>query len=270
MIDDHAAAGTYFDFAPWAFRRAATDDQRKAQLDWQSELAGRGEVTFADGVFVSPLAAVFPTRMDVGEDSYIAAHAYVLVDELQMGAQSTLNPYAVARGRVRMGSQVRVGAHTSLLGFNHSTAPDRPVCKQPTTSRGITIGDDVWIGSHVVVVDGVTIGDHAIIGAGAVVTKDVPAWAVVVGNPARQIRDRRDSTGRTSGSNGARAAGGADLSHRLTTFADRARDQAVDVLARYWQAGEGPPVGLGGRGARWPVPRPAGRRTHRPGLVRRR
>jgi hypothetical protein len=69
----------------------------------------------------------------------------------------------------------------------------------------------VWIGSHVVVVDGVTIGDHCVIGAGAVVTKDVPAWTVAAGNPARRIRDRRHTgSGGGSGLGDTAGAGGAD------------------------------------------------------------
>jgi acetyltransferase-like isoleucine patch superfamily enzyme len=237
MTDEtRAVPEGFYDFAPWAFRRDATDDERKAQHALQAELEARGDVTFGPDVFVSPLAAIYPSRLDVGAGSYIAAHAYVLVDDLRMGEYSTLNPYSVARGRVRMGDLVRVGAHTSLLGFNHSFEPDRPVCRQPTTSKGITIGDDVWIGSHVVVVDGVHIGDHAVVGAGAVVTKDVPAWAVVGGNPARFIRDRR--TPRSP-----RRSGATDLSDRLAEFADRARTQAADLLGRCWQDDAGSQLG---------------------------
>ena len=222
MAHGDATTPQYLDFAPWVYPREATEEERKAQRDWHAELATRGDVTIADDAYISPQAAVFPRRMRIGPGSYIAAHTYVLVDDLEMGERCTLNPYSVARGRVRMGDKVRVGAHTSLLGFNHSMAPDRAVCEQPTTSKGIAIGNDVWIGSHVVVVDGVTIGDHAVVGAGAVVTKDVPAWAVVGGNPARFLRDRRDVHRAGRKPDG-------DLAERLAAFADRAREALRDL-----------------------------------------
>lgn len=166
---------------------------------------------------------MFPDRLRLGDDSYIAAHAYV-TGELTTGSDCTVNPYATVRGTVTLGDGVRIGAHTSLLGFNHSMAPDRPVFQQPHTSRGITVGDDVWIGSHVVVVDGVTIGDHCVIGAGAVVTKDLPDWTMAAGNPARPLRDRRSTA----------AAPAVQVPDPLTRFADTARTQAADVLARCW------------------------------------
>jgi virginiamycin A acetyltransferase len=56
--------------------------------------------------------------------------------------------------------------------------------------KRITIGNDVWIGARAVILDGITIGDGAIVGACAVVTKDVPPYAVVAGVPARVIRYR--------------------------------------------------------------------------------
>ncbi|MGV9382467.1 acyltransferase [Nonomuraea sp. NPDC003707] len=211
---------TKFDFCPWLFWDHATEEDRRAQESHLEELRARFDLK-AGKVFVSPLAAVYADRLRMGDHCYIAAHAYVTHDVV-MGDDCTVNPYAVVRGNIVLGDAVRIGAHTSLLGFNHGTAPDRPVFRQPTTSKGIRIGDDVWIGSNVVVLDGVTIGDHAVVGAGAVVTKDVPAWAMVAGNPARRIRDRR-ATG-----------SGDDLEGLLAGFAARAREQAEDVLGRCW------------------------------------
>ena len=112
--------------------------------------------------------------------------------DLVIGADCTVNVSTVVRGTVRLGDAVRIGGQTSLLGFDHGMADlTEPIFRQPMSSLGITVGDDVWIGSHVVVLDGVRIGSHAVVGAGSVVTRDVPEWAVVVGNPARVVRDRR-------------------------------------------------------------------------------
>lgn len=224
---DIGSTPTEYDFCPWLFWTGATAAERAAQSAWQQVVAARGDVEFADEVFVSPLAAVFPARLRLGHRSYIAAHAYV-TEDVEFGAHCTLNPFAVARGLIRIGDHVRIGAHASLLGFNHGMAPDRPVHQQPVNIKGITVGDDVWIGSAAVVLDGVTIGAHAVIGAGAIVTKDVPAWTIVGGNPARPIKDRR---GTGSGDSG-------DLGGRLARFADNVRAQAPDVLARCWTGTE--------------------------------
>ncbi|MET7733251.1 DapH/DapD/GlmU-related protein [Streptomyces sp. NPDC005402] len=182
----------HFDHCPWLFADEATEEQRAAQREVQRAIGG--DTGIGERCYVAESAAVFPDRLRLGDDSYIAAHAYV-TGELTTGSDCTLNPFTTVRGNVVLGAGVRIGAHTSLLGFNHSMAPDRPVFRQPLTSRGIRVGDDVWIGSHVIVVDGVTIGDHCVVGAGAVVTRDLPAWSVAAGNPARVLRDRREARG---------------------------------------------------------------------------
>ena len=72
--------------------------------------------------YVAESAAVYPDRLRLGDDSYIAAHAYVTGD-VRTGANCTLNPFTTVRGTITLGNGVRIGAHTSLLGFNHSMAP---------------------------------------------------------------------------------------------------------------------------------------------------
>ncbi|MFF9038350.1 acyltransferase [Streptomyces sp. NPDC014892] len=229
---DSLGRSVRFDHCPWLFEKEATEEERAAQRERQGSLDGDSEV--GERCYVAESAAVLPDLLRLGDDSYIAAHAYV-TGTLTTGTDCTLNPFTVARGTVSLGTGVRIGAHTSLLAFNHSMDPDRPIHRQPQTSRGITVGDDVWIGSHVVIVDGVTIGDHCVIGAGAVVTKDVPAWTVAAGNPARPIRDRREPTGpkRETGGAGAGTAG----PEGLARFGDAARAQAADLLARCWDGG---------------------------------
>ncbi len=211
-----------FDVEPWRFRHEADAEERQAQAAFAEQHAWR----LGTDAFVSPLAAVETEDLALGDRSYVAAHAYVS-GSVHLGADSTVNYGAVVRGTVQGGNGVRIGAHTSLLAFNHGMEPGTEVFRQPLTSRGITVGDDVWIGSHVVVLDGVSVGDHAVLAAGAVVTKDVPAGAVVGGNPARRIRWRVPPAGHASD----------DLADALARFERRAREQAADVLARSWDPG---------------------------------
>jgi acetyltransferase-like isoleucine patch superfamily enzyme len=76
-----------------------------------------------------------------------------------------------------------------LLAVNHIFEDSgRPFVDQGITAQGITIEDDVWIGSGAVVTDGVTIGTGAVVAAGSVVTHNVAAQTVVAGSPAREIR----------------------------------------------------------------------------------
>jgi acetyltransferase-like isoleucine patch superfamily enzyme len=95
------------------------------------------------------------------------------------------------------GSKVTVGryglfaAYTYLVGGGHEfERAGVPVIEQERRSRGITLGENVWLGAGAKVMDGVSIGDHAVVGAGAVVTEDLPAGAVAVGVPARVVRTR--------------------------------------------------------------------------------
>ena len=244
---DAPVAGRVFDrhhhdYSPWGFWSTAPAGEQERQLRLQRRAsAEHAQWSIGPGCFVSELAAVQADRLVLGERSYLAAHTY-LTGEVVTGRDCTVNAFTVVRGRVRLGDAVRVGAHTSLLAFNHGTAAGTEVHRQPLTSKGITVGDDVWIGSHVVVLDGVRIGDHAVVAAGAVVPKDVPAGAVVAGNPARVLRWRVPPAATTATATAVTtepavpvaAAGGDELAGRVAAFAARAREQAGDVLARCW------------------------------------
>nr|WP_243753147.1 acyltransferase [Paenarthrobacter sp. MSM-2-10-13] len=181
------------------------------------------------------MANVDPDTFSIGADSFIAAYAYI-TGAITLGDDCTVNAFSVVRGNVTMGDGVRIGAHTSILGFNHSMDASEPVFKQPLTSQGITIGDDVWIGSNVVVLDGVTVGSHAVLAAGAVVTKDVPEWLIVGGNPARRIRDRREAT---IPATAVEARSDDALMAELAAFANAARADASALLGRSWTSEAG-------------------------------
>ncbi|MCE7000665.1 acyltransferase [Saccharothrix sp. S26] len=226
--DDRPFERHRFDYSPWAFWDEADERARARQRDLRRDLVERRGYGIGERCFVSELASVQNEVLNLGDGSYVAAGAY-LSGSLHAGRDCTINPYAVVRGEVRLGNAVRIGAHTSILGFNHTVDdPDTEVFRQPLRSVGITIGDDVWVGSHVVVLDGVTVGDRSVLAAGAVVTKDVPAGAIVGGNPAKVLRWRVP------------ALRSDDLVGALTAFADTAHAQAQRVLERCWN----PDLGL--------------------------
>lgn len=98
------------------------------------------------------------------------------------------------------GSSVRVGryglfaAYTYLVGGGHEfERVGIPVVEQPRSSRGIELGDNVWLGTGAKVLDGVRIGSDVVVGAGALVTGDLPDGVVAAGVPARVVRNRDGS-----------------------------------------------------------------------------
>ncbi len=224
-----------FDFCPWLFWWEASADEQAAQMAHQASLAATGFVTFGTQCYVSPLAGFVPRQVQVGDGSYIAGYTYVTGD-ITMGANSTVNPYTAVRGKVRIGHGVRIGSHASLLGFNHNCDDTtRPIYTQGVSEQGIVIGDDVWIGSSAIVLDGVTIGSHSIIAAGAVVTKDVADYAIMAGNPARALRDRREpkqalNSHATPAS--ATVSNRPDTASTLKSFGSRVAEQWPEVLKR--------------------------------------
>lgn len=89
------------------------------------------------------------------------------------------------QGGIYIGEKCLIGHNTVIATLNHGILPEE---RGDLIPRPVHIGNGVWIGSGTVILSGVTIGDNAIIGAGAVVTRDIPADMIAVGNPARVIR----------------------------------------------------------------------------------
>jgi maltose O-acetyltransferase len=88
---------------------------------------------------------------------------------------------------ITIGDDVQFGPHVQLLTPTHPVEPE-PRRAKWEAAQPIVIGDNVWLGGGAVVLAGVTIGDNSVVGAGAVVTKDVPPNVVVVGSPARVVK----------------------------------------------------------------------------------
>lgn len=109
--------------------------------------------------------------------------------QIHIGARTFINFNAVMLdvAPITIGDDVQVGPNVQFL------TPTHPVEAEPRRAKfeaaqPITVGNNVWLGGGVIILPGVSIGENTVVGAGAVVTKDLPANVVAVGNPARVVR----------------------------------------------------------------------------------
>lgn len=135
---------------------------------------------------------LFPFRnFELGDQSLIEDFATInnAVGDVIIGARTLIGVGNVVIGPVTIGNNVILAQHVVISGLNHGYENvDIPPADQKISTKQIIISDDVWVGANAVITAGITVGKHAVIGAGSVVTKDVPDFAVVAGNPARIIK----------------------------------------------------------------------------------
>jgi chloramphenicol O-acetyltransferase type B len=149
------------------------------------------------------ISAAISFRLKGGESVFYLAGRYPNY-EIGRGSYGDLEVLEFGEG-----AALRIGAYCSFakgaqifLGGEHrtdwvTTYPFTALDKRfahikghPKTRGDVTVGNDVWFGREATVMSGVTIGDGAVIGARALVTKDVPAYGIASGNPARIVRER--------------------------------------------------------------------------------
>jgi acetyltransferase-like isoleucine patch superfamily enzyme len=164
-----------------------------------------------------------PRKIEIGDNTVIDDYAVLDAkgesnDGIRIGANAFIGRNAILsckEGSIEIGDHCNISANCSLLsetslrlgkycflagecylvaGGNHPiTDTSRPIMSQPSEAKGgIEIGEDVWLGAGVVVLDGVTIGRGSVVGAGAVVAAYLPEYTYAVGNRALRLRDRRE------------------------------------------------------------------------------
>ena len=161
-----------------------------------------GNVRLGKRVFVAAGAELVAERGEeivVGDGGMILRGAllYPYGGRITIGKRVGINPYCViyGHGGVTIGDDVLIATGCTIIPANHNIADlTTPINSQGLTTKGIIIEDDVWLAARVTVLDGVRIGKGAVLGAGAVVTHDIPPYAIAVGVPARVVGSRLPDT----------------------------------------------------------------------------
>jgi len=145
------------------------------------------------------------TRIDVfpwndfvlGRDSTIEDFATINngAGPVYIGERSRIGLSCTVIGPVTIGNDIMLAQNIVMSGLNHSYEDiSRPISHQKQSTSMIVVEDEVWIGANAVIVAGVKVGKHSVIAAGSVVTKDVPPYSVVAGNPAKILKGYNPET----------------------------------------------------------------------------
>ena len=158
------------------------------------------QLTIGKHVFIDDGVEIFQSSedssVDLGDRVRIYRDTIIetgLGGKLIIGEHSSIHPRCQINAyaeTISIGSEVMIAANCALYPYDHGIAPNIPISEQPLLSKGaITIENGAWLGFGVVVLSGVRIGEGAVVGAGSVVTEDVPDGGVVVGVPARLVKN---------------------------------------------------------------------------------
>lgn len=190
-------------------------------INWQYQRSRLG--TIGENCDISVLADLRGNKKNIfiGQDSTICKYSVLEVDTIDLseskiviGDRTLISSFAILRtygGTIKIGDSCFINSFSVLYGHGDLTIgnncligpqvtivpvnygyknPDTPFRLQTPTMKGITIGDDVWIGAGVTILDGCTIGKGCVIGAGAVLTKSIEPYSIVAGVPAKKIGTR--------------------------------------------------------------------------------
>ena len=126
--------------------------------------------------------------LKLGRDSSIHMNCFVTGYDIEIGHHTIINRQTYLDGRVplKIGNNVNVSHQVMIHTLTHDPQDPGFACVEGP----VEIGDYVWIGARALILPGVRVGEGAVIGAGAVVTRDIPPYAIAAGNPARVIKQR--------------------------------------------------------------------------------
>lgn len=142
---------------------------------------------------------VFPyNKFALGKNSTIEDFSTINngVGDVEIGDRTRVGLSNVIIGPITIGNDIMFAQNIVCSGLNHVYEDvNIPIADQPVSTNLITIEDEVWIGANAVITAGVTVGKHSVVAGGSVVTKDVPPYSIVGGNPAKLLKQYNKESG---------------------------------------------------------------------------
>lgn len=172
-----------------------------SNIGWNTRIVG-GRISVGANTVIEDFAYlqsgwVFSSQeyIKIGNDCSIRPYAqiYSWGGFVEIGDACSINTHTTlyGTGGIHIGNFVRIAAQTVIVASSHRfESLEVPIKDQGFTAQGIVVDDDVWVGAGCCILDNVTIGRGAIVAAGAVVNRNVEAYSIVGGVPARPIGTR--------------------------------------------------------------------------------
>lgn len=190
----------YFGFFSLRARISGCKLGRHANISLRILVRGGKKISIGARTLVEPLVSF---NVEPGAEGIVIGDRCIIkkfsnIDAgqgyIRIGHNSSINLFCSLSGQggLVIGNDVRIASHTVLLSSTHNFSDNEAtIHSQGISGNKTEIGDDVWIGSHCIILGGVTVGAHSVIAAGSVVNKDVPPYSIIGGVPAKLIRSRK-------------------------------------------------------------------------------
>jgi acetyltransferase-like isoleucine patch superfamily enzyme len=194
-------------FSPTYFGRHHLANMNRSGYISIRAIIHHADLVFGSNIFIDDSVIIYQYKHaqhiggSVKIDSHVSIHRDCIIQtgrggSVSIGANTSIQPrciFSAFLSPIVIGSQVQIAPNCAFYPYDHGIALGEPMIHQPLqTKGGIVIGDDVWLGVGVIVLDGVRIGNGAVIGAGSVLNEDIPEGAIAAGVPARVVKMRSD------------------------------------------------------------------------------
>lgn len=178
----------------WAFATRFKYFGRRTSLEIS------GQVKIGNNVYIGDHVSLIVEKgasLHIGDNSFIGENCYIkcFAGQIEIGRDVSINSKSFLNGcgGLRIGDNTRIGTQSILIASNHKFDDPDILFKDQITKQGIYIGQNVWFGAGVTILDGVSISDDVVIGACSLVSKNITEAGVYVGTPAKKLEKKQQA-----------------------------------------------------------------------------